>query len=201
MTRGTIVTDSVLAVNVTELRVVADVWRRSFQEYNDADLDEDGWAQLLKHCQAALRDLDAERKELVSPATRDIARVNEIYREATAPIDDLKVLCKVRLGALADAKRLQGQQALAMASVAAQVGDTQGVYAALSAVPDQRATAGTRTSWEWYADSVDLNALPKEWLVLNETMLKYYLKEHAKSETIPPISGLVFKRRAKVCAK
>ena len=75
------------------------------------------------------------------------------------------------------------------------------IAAALSQVPEKFVPSGVGTGAEWDVDLVDLSQVPREWLTIDWSKVKIHMREHQKSEVIPGVLGLVFKRVAKVRAR
>jgi hypothetical protein len=159
---------------------------------------EQAFADFLQRTQVILQDLESERETLVRPLIDDKSMIDGLHKEARKPWEDVKATCKAKIAGAQLARKKAQDEARALAAEAARGGNTEACVVALSQVQENSKPEGAAVSWEWHAMILDTRELPRDWLVIDESKVKRYCKDHAKSETIPNVPGLRFERRANV---
>lgn len=157
---------------------------------------------LLVQVRDQAKTLKARRDEILAPIKDAADRVKALFAPPLEALGSLEAVIREKVAAAALAQREADTAARALAAKAAQDGDTAGVVAALATV------AGTRggldnlaVTYAWEGVIVDFDRIPREWLTVDLAKVKIHCRDHAKSETIPPVPGLEFKRTASTRAK
>lgn len=156
--------------------------------------------QVMDYAHKIVKELDAEYTQLLAPVKQAYKQTeSELKAEFKAPTDAfeaVKALCKEKIGAFHTEQRRLADAAKEAALLAAEAGETAACAAALAAVPVE-----THGSFVWEAHIIDQFQVPREWLEVSTGLVKAHCKAHAKSDYIPPVPGLAFKRVAVVRAK
>ncbi len=188
--------DAIEPINKHELALVQDRWSEALESFKNSDWPEETIAQWLDHAMAALKELDAERKELTGPLDRQMKATNKVFREAMQPLEDFKSLAKNKLAALA----LERDNVLRAAreALVANTSAEASVQALVTLTQETTPTAGLRTSYKWVPIVVDAQAIPREYLKVNDELLEEMGRLNAKHDYIDPIPGVRWDRVAVV---
>ena len=158
------------------------------------------WGKLLADAQDALRVLEEERINLTRPILESKRGVDSAFGEVAKVVERFKNLAKTKLAtAREELAALQTTQR-ELAATHAAAGDSAAVLAAVAAIPEDISVPGAGGGWAWTFEVVDPKAVPADYLVVDEKKLSAYAKAFKKSENIPGIPGVVFRRVAKVIA-
>ena len=151
---------------------------------------------LAAHLRTKRTDLDNSRKELVQPLNNHVKMINAKYNGVIAIYKDAEKVIKDKMGAFmaeeerrqeaeaAAARKKAEDEALARAAELQEAGETDTAEAVLDTVAEMAdkaparvqasggygAKASTRKTWTF--DVVDLHAIPKEWLLVDEKKVK-----------------------------
>lgn len=167
-------------------------------------VDERIYGIILGQVQTKIADIEKLRLTISQPMHEAKKAVDALFAKAAAPYKATKELLKDRLEKVlterATTERLarEAHQRLLAAQVAANVPVT-----ALAPVPlpPTPVVPNSSTSFEWEWDLLDIASVPQEFLALNHATMKGYANKYKKSETIPEIPGIAFRRVAKVTAR
>ncbi len=188
--------ETIEPINKHELAIVSSRWQDALEEMRNARWPEQTLAEWLEHAQTALKELDAERKELTSPLDKQMKATNKVFREAMQPLEDFKALAKDKLAELA----LERDNALRAAreTLVANTSAEASVQALATLTQETTPTAGLRTSYKWVPIVVDAQSIPREYLKVNDELLEEMGKLNAKHDYIHPIPGVRWERVAVV---
>lgn len=159
--------------------------------------NEQQWCDALTFVQHETKALEDERTELTKPLLAAKREVDAAFAPAKEAGERLLMLIKTKLGEYRARLAAERQQAVTQAAAAAAAGD----YAAASALVEAsqgQDTSGTATVWGWDFVVVDEALVPAQYKIVDPAKVKAYAKAYAKSETIPEVPGLVFRRVASV---
>jgi len=196
---------SLVAVDKNKLASLAHRWTEALSILADlpcsSAAEEEWWVGRLDAAQMELKSIEAEREELVRPILRDKKLVDAAFKEATAPLEKAKDLIKQKLAARQETLRAAQVAVQEAARLAAVAGDHAACAQALAAIPETHSVDGAKTQWVWEPAVVDAAAVPREYLAVDEKKLAAYAKAFAKSESIPAVPGVSFRRAARMSAK
>ncbi len=184
--------ETIEPINKHELAIVSSRWQDALEEMRNARWPEQTLAEWLEHAQTALKELEADRKELTGPLDRQMKATNKVFREAMQPLEDFKVLAKDKLAALAlerDNVARAAREALAANAA------PEAVQAAITTLMAEPVKAeGLRTSYGWRAIVVDANLVPREYLTVDTEKLERVARVHAKDDYLEEIPGVRWER-------
>jgi hypothetical protein len=158
------------------------------------------WGRLLADAQEALVAIEADRRVLILPILESQRAVNAAFKKASDAAEGMKTLAKEKLAAARERALATRTEVLASVEAAAARGDSEAVLAGVALIPEEVVTKGAGGGWTWEPTVVDAAAVPDEFRIVDTKKLAAYAKAFSKSETIPAVAGVVFKRTAKVIA-
>lgn len=139
-----------------------------------------------------IQDLEERRKSVTAHLTAATSAVNALFRPVRQPLEELKDLCKERLDEWETKKIAREREAQAAARALSAQGQVQAAAQTLAVGQAQASTVARE--WQIDHDRIDLSAIPREYLVPNWERLRDHCKTYRKSEEIPAIPGVPFKR-------
>lgn len=195
--------DSILALDKHRLALVAGQWEANLKAVAalpcETPAQEQWWSDRLPAVQAAINDLEAERKELVKPLNDSVKEVNAEFKKATGPLEEFKGLVKKKLAAAAEMRlqaTIEARKALADALVEL---SPEAAEAALEKIPEASRPAGLRTAWTWEISVVEFHEVPKKFLCVDMAALESFAAQFdPESGSLPKLPGVEFKAVAKV---
>ena len=191
---------SIIAVDIAGLAVIAGQWTEMLAAAQQLPCDTADqrawWAEWLDKAHHAGKALEEERQELVRPLIDDKARVDAVFKAASAPALQMKDLAKSKIAAYEEAFQARQTALLLAARTAVAAGDTDAAQTALGALGEVSETNGASVAWEWVPTIVNALEVPREWCEPSVGLFKQHCKQHAKSDVIPPVPGIKFERRA-----
>ena len=158
------------------------------------------WGRLLADAQEALVAIESDRRVLILPILEAQKTTNAAFRKASDAAEAMKSLAKEKLAAAREKALATRNEVLASVEAAAARGDSEAVLAGVAMIPLEVTTKGAGGGWTWEPTVVDESEVPRDFMQVNTKALATYAKAYAKSETIPGVPGVVFKRTARVIA-
>lgn len=183
-------------IDRTRLAKVTETWSPLSERFAETPCEtpaqKDWWAKYAARAQAALKELEAERKELTQPLLDDQRRLKAEFDRTAAPVAAFKELARSKMSGY-DLKLAQAERALvAEARAAAEAGDSEKALAIAVSAPEVEKTAGTATVFSWDFEVEDLAEVPRSFLVLDPKAVKAYIKTTRGSNVEPKVPGLKF---------
>lgn len=189
-------------IDKTKLQEFSDRWRQFYSTIEklpcETEEQQNYWSRVLNDAHLALMAVEGERKELIAPILESQRTVNSAFKQASTFAEDVKALAKKKLSEAREAERVAQEKARALVAEVAATGDETRLVEVVKALPQDAHIAGTSTRWEWEASVVDMSLVPRDYLAVDTRKLKDYAKAFSKSESIPPIPGVVFTKKAAV---
>lgn len=160
------------------------------------------WSDLLCTCRERLKALEEDRKLRTDPIQKEKTRIDKLYRPAKSAWEQVEAKIREALQTIAQLRLDSARKARELAAEAAAQGDVGTALATLQAAREAPAVAsGVSLGACWEVASFDVTKLPEEWLTIHPIVAEAYMAEHRKSETIPDVPGVVFRRVATVRAR
>lgn len=159
------------------------------------------FADFLTMVRGIIDALEADRKSRTDPLHKEKTRIDQLYKPARDPWEKAEKLIRSRLQSAAQRRLDTEREARKLAADAAKQGDVTTAVAALATVPERPLVSGVAHTEEWDAETIDLSAVPHEFLMVDAAKVAAYCKQHQHSPTIPAVPGLRFFRKAKVRAR
>ncbi len=192
-------------IDADQLTTTFDSWREALAAYSElpceTEADEEFWNEWLTSCQDTIKFYETERKEKVGPLNDEVSCVNKQYKDSLEPTQAFKVLAKAKIAGAHERRALAATAAKQAAQLAAHAGDSEAVYAALAALPDDVKGTGSSARFTWEPTVVDFAALPDVYKLPNVKELAAYGKAYSKHDFAPNIPGVAWKKIAVVSAK
>jgi hypothetical protein len=170
--------------------------------------DEKFFAEAVTFAATLDKEVDGGRTAITKPILKIKSGIDDLYNLVRKPLAEIDALGRsvlrgfeqsridAREAAHAEAMRLAATQSSGdVAAVGAQI------VQALESAPDKAEVEGIGhgAEWEWAVTSEA--DIPREWLCIDESKLKIYMREHAKSKHIPEVPGFKFRRVATIRRK
>lgn len=162
------------------------------------DADEATATELLGAIATVIGEAEDARKALKAPHLRAGREVDARFKAPRTALERVRDRLKQRLGERAEARLLAERAALDEAKAAAAAGDLDRTNEALAAVPATPVKTPP-TRWTWEVESVDLRAVPLEYLALDLEKVRELIREAGPDG--PALRGVEFKRKAVVIAR
>ena len=152
---------------------------------------------LLRALETVSRDLDAARKAEKAPHLAAGREVDQRYSAASEPIDRVAAILRRRLSEAATLREQARRLAVETAAAAARAGDAAGANEAIVLANDPVfapvVAEGLAERVTWEIESVDVRALPPEYLLANASALLAHARA-LPAGVDPQIPGAVFRR-------
>jgi hypothetical protein len=194
-------TTVLVPVDRTALAKFSAEWRTHLTEFADVPCTSDEeaawWTAWRNSSHDALTAQDTERKETTGPLYTEFTTINGWYKEESAPALEFKKLANEKLSGYALAQEAAAKAAREAAQLAAQTGDDEAVYEALSAIPNIEKAEGSSTRFGWEPTVVDFAQLDDAYKLADTKKLKAFAALHGKSDVAPVLAGVTFARVAK----
>ncbi len=158
--------------------------------------EKEAWvSQQRRNVGALIKLLEDNRKALKAPLLEAGRRIDALFKPSTQPLVEAEgILIRLEKDAalLRDAAE---REALKLAETAAAQGDDQGVMTALAQVPTApAANIGGTTKLVWVPDKIDMEQLPRSYMVADVAKLEGVGR--AAGEAEPVVAGVTWKREA-----
>jgi hypothetical protein len=190
---------AILDIDHTRLEASRQEWQSILEAYRDLPCstleEEDQWADWLNAAHAVVKAAEAERLSKTGPINAELKATAAAYNESVAPAVAFKALAAEKLAAAKHARKLAEEAARAAAQLAAQAGDSEGVYAALATVgAANEKISGTTGRTVVTVEVVDINLVDRALLILDEKKALALYKLTGGQ----PVPGLKFTTTTKV---
>ncbi len=153
----------------------------------------------LSDVRALIKNLDAERTKLTKPLLAAKKAVDELFSPAIKPLQEAESVIRGKLAGAAMGRLERERAAMQLAAEAATAGDSDAVMSALAAIPQVAQTTGSSVKYVWVPDKVDVEVLPKSYMVVDTAKLEGVGRAAGDSE--PKIVGVTWRQEARVRAK
>lgn len=166
--------------------------------------DESALAEILQAIKGKWKVLEDKRTTVTKPLNAAKRAVDALFKPALDALADAETIIKTKL-AEAQSRRLEANaRAMEAAKAAGMAGNSQGAGQALAALDLTKAPAGTHYRYTWDFTVEDLDQVPREWLSVDHSKVRIYLRQFQNSEVIPDparVPGLRFFRDATVVSR
>jgi hypothetical protein len=143
--------------------------------------------------------IEEKRTAITRPLLAAKNGVDDLFTPTRRAWESIADLCKSKIQAAQQARLEAAARAREEAMrLAAEAAPPVQVAQALARVPETSTPQGVSVGAEWVVDSYDFDQIPREWLTIDWSKVKIHCAAHKKSEHIPPVPGLTFKRQATV---
>lgn len=160
------------------------------------DDDQTFAANMLRNVKARHKLLEATRTDITKPMNAALKAVNDLFRAPRGELEAVEKLLKSKIAAFVAAKVESNRAALEAARTADTV---EAATEALATVSDTKAPKGVSVRHVWKVNSAAVEALPREFLIVDVAALEAYAR---KFEAVPPeIPGVTWKREAIVSSR
>lgn len=164
----------------------------------DTLADETRAADLLRVIATVIADAETERKARKAPHLAAGREVDELFK---APLEKLRALDGKLRGRLAEKAREREEARRAAVLAATTAPNAQEANAALAAVPEDVRHQGVSERHTWAVESVDLRAVPVEYLAIDMPRVRAEIAEATRAGRAPAVQGIVFRREASVVVR
>jgi hypothetical protein len=161
--------------------------------------EEEQWfSQTLSSVRGLLKGLEDARTQATKPLLAAKREIDNLFSPATAPLKHCESTIRLRLADAARMRFAAAAESRRLAADAAAEGRFADVLAVLDDAQVTVATAGSSARVAWVARVVDINLVPRQYLMVNETALTAAGKGTEQPLQIP---GIEWEMEAKVRAK
>lgn len=182
--------DFIEAIDRTELAQIAQYWTEALQEIEALACETEDqlqwWGSILAGASSALKASAEERETLVRPILEAKRTVDAAFKHSDACVEAVKQLAKRKIASFHQARAEERRVGLALVAEAAQAGDAAAFGVAVQAVPSEAVMVGTAVTWVWQYTVLDVQKIPREFLVVNDAAIKAHLKAGG---TVPGIAA------------
>lgn len=158
--------------------------------------DEAQAGQLARVVATTIAELDGARKTEKAPHLAAGRAVDDAFAAPLAGLKRVDGMLRDALAAAAQRRETAKLEAVASARAAALAGDAVKANEALASVPADAGSPGVSERWGWEAVSVDVRTVPVDFLMLDLTKVRAYVKDCVSAGRTPEIPGIVFERKA-----
>ncbi len=165
--------------------------------------DEDDYeflATKLKEIKACNAEIEKRRKEVTQPLNAAIKAFSNWYKPSTDVLDESEVIIKKKLGEYTLKRRLADEARAKEIAAAAREGDFDKAHKASQALVGEVRVQGVAVRDTWQYDLENLDEVPREFLTLDHSAVKLYIKAAGKDDP-KPIPGIKFTRGTQVIAR
>lgn len=168
--------------------------------------DEQFAADVRAHLKQRLKDAEADRKSVTTHLDAAKKAVDAQYKPEKDAIEGLIEIIDAKLSECETRRRRLAHEAQKAASLLASTGNLAASAAALAAIETAEKPVGLTYVDTWEHKRVDLMALvkavaagraPLEFLMLDNSAVKIWLRTYKDSTECPPVEGLEFARVSK----
>lgn len=155
--------------------------------------DEREIAEFLTCIKSEAKELEDKRTSITKPLHQAKTAVDALFRPAKQFYLEAEAILKSKLAeiqAQREALRLQA------------INDSaRGEHTALTNMAAAEKIEGISYRYGWEYDIENLDEVPREWLTLDHSKVKIYLRKFTNSDVVPPVPGLNFNRSRSVVAR
>jgi hypothetical protein len=161
--------------------------------------DEQTITELLYVVRQEIKDLDSKRTSITKPLNVAKRAVDALFYPALGPFKEAERILRDKLRSAAEAREASNRAALTEAMAASELPSSCATH--LQRVDDSEGPDGVSYRFEWAFTVSDLDKVPREWLSVDHSAVKIYLRRYKDSEHVPEIPGLVFHKKATVVCR
>jgi hypothetical protein len=164
-----------------------------------ATAEEEQWfSQTLSSVRGLFKSLEDERTKATAPLNLAKRQIDAMFAPATKPLKECEAVIRTKLADAARMRFAAAAESRRLAADAAAEGRFADVLAVLDDAQVTVATAGSSARVSWVARVVDIDLVPRQYLMVNETALAAAGKGTEQPNAIP---GIEWEMEAKVRAK
>lgn len=171
---------------------------RSFEILSDEDYQFVG--ETLREVKGVYKQIEERRKKVTAPLNEALKEFRAWYQPALAVLENTEALLKRKLADYDTAQRERARLAMEAAAEASRQGDFDAAHAASQGIVSAPQAKGITVTRRWDYRLVDLSLVPREFLCLDHSAVKIYLKAAGK-DTPTQIPGLEFFETESVTAR
>jgi len=162
----------------------------------DGDEGRNKAAQLLRVIETMTREAEALRKADKAPHLKACQDVDESFKVATEHLQRVAGGIRARLSEWSLARERKEQEQRRLAAEAAAKSDAEAANLALAdpVFAPVEQPKGVAEVWSWEVETVTIGKVPAEYLALDLTKVKAYIRDCDRVGKQPEIAGLTFKR-------
>lgn len=180
---------------VEEARAHGEEVMEAFKDFEIEDADDfEVAAECLKEIKAQAKKLKAEKELATKPMNSALRQVRSWFRPAEDALSATEAYLKKKIADWTLLQEERSRQAMEAAAAASQAGNFDAAHEAAKGIVERPRAQGVSVSmpgWDYILEDVD--KVPREYLALDHSKVRIYLKA-AGSEEPDPIPGLRFVR-------
>lgn len=160
-------------------------------------------AELLRAIKTLALEGEEARKALKAPHLNAGREVDDAFAGPRKALERVEAMIKRRLSEAAEAREAARRAALVTAQAAVARADHETASAALESIDMSMmdAPAGITTRWTYEVESVDLRAVPLEFVQLNMDRVRAEIATANREGRPPAVPGLTFRKSAGIAAR
>ncbi len=162
---------------------------RDFEIENDEDYAFGG--EVLKQIKGYYKEIEVRRKKVTDPLNAALKEFQSWYRPAQKVLEDGEEVLKKKLGDYVIRKEAEKEEQHRAIAAASAKGDFEAAHAAASDLVSVVTVKGVTVTHKWEYQLVDFDEVPREFLCLDHSAIKLYIK-NAGVDDPKPIPGMKF---------
>lgn len=153
------------------------------------DLEE--LSEFLTAIKTQRNETEAQEKEYTRPVNEELKKWRAVFRSAKDALAEAEATLKGRIGLARLRQEADNKKAKEAAAAAHKAGDADGVDENMSKVKNVNETPGINTRLKWTYVVKNLDEVPREWLMLNDKLMKEHCN-HSTEKEPEPVPGIEF---------
>jgi len=170
----------------------------NIQELQIGDEEEYTFAvELRREVREIQSNIESQMKEATDPLTSVINTIRSWFKPARDVLSEADSILKSKIETFVIEQKQKKERAIAITAAAARMGDHDAAHLAAKDIVEVPKADGTQNRFSWDFAIEDLDKVPREWLCLDQSKVKIYIKQFGK-EMPKSVPGLRFFERVSV---
>lgn len=187
-----------------EMLVKTKQFQEELQEIESFEIeDEDDYqtaSEILGEVKKIYAEVESRRKKVTDPLRTAIAEFSKWYKPAQETLTKMEFVLKGKIAEFIENQRIEAEKAMQETAEAAKAGDFDAAHEAAKGIVQEAKSKNVTVREVWDFRVVDLDKVPREFLNLDQSAVRIYLKKVKTSEP-EPVPGLEFFKKSSVIAR
>ena len=154
---------------------------------------------VLKDVKRNLKEITAQKESATKPINQALLQIRSWFKPALDVLEATERMLKSRIEDYHKRVEEQSRRAMAETAAASQAGDFDGAHEAAKGIVTVPKIDGVSLSYTWDYEIVDLSQVPRDYLALDHSKVRIYLR--GKKEEPAPIPGLKFFQKGRTTVR
>jgi predicted DNA-binding protein len=172
----------------------------ALQEFQIEDAEDFSTAsEILREVKSIAKEVESRRRKVTDPLNAAIKEFGKWYKPALDTLLTMEGVLKSKISEYTERQRVANEAAMRAAAAAARAGNFEAAHEASKGIVEEARAQGITTREVWQYEIEDLSQVPREYLALDHSAVKIYLKQAGAEPK--PIPGLRFFKQVNVIAR